>query len=102
MRSMALARSLLADATFTMDHGRLGRLKLEIDRYFLRIRAKVKLPLACHLQAPGVDPRQAFTVVEARLTKRAAARLLCEIKTISGNIRDGEVRELQIVCDKAR
>src|SRR5207302_6165649 len=51
---------------------------------------------------PIVNPRNAFAIIETRIAKCTATRFLFEMKLFSAHVRDGEVRDFQIVHDEAR
>ena len=63
-------------------------------------RGEIETVVARRAETPVLDPGQPVRIVESGFTKRASAFLFAKVKLLSGNVRDCEVRELQIVDDK--
>src|SRR5438045_3023975 len=73
---------------------------MQADRSRSPLRCDIERVIRIPGECPLVDPGQLAVIIEARFPKRAAAGLLLETKSLAGDVRDGEVRELQVVDDK--
>src|SRR2546421_1674254 len=73
---------------------------MQTDRPWPPLRCDIERVIGIPRECPVVDPGQAAAIIEAGFPKRAATGLLLETKSLTGDIRDGEVRELQVVDDK--
>src|SRR5687767_12481696 len=101
MRSAAASGRLNTHAIFAMDDRRLGGAQTKLNRAGLAGGAEIESAIVAHGERPVIDPGQPCSVVEPRLAKGAPARLLGEVKLLLLDVGDREVRELQVVDEKA-
>src|SRR5207248_855536 len=73
---------------------------MQTDRSWSPFRCNIERVIGIPRECPMVDPGQTTAISEAGFPKRAAAALLLETKSLARDVRDGEVRELQVVDDK--
>lgn len=107
MRRTPDAVRLLAHASGSVNGPRLGVFQCQRNSRRAVFRAQLEFAGRREHQLPVLDPREprpAIRVqpVETRLTKRATIQFLQKAKPLPVHVRDGEVRELQIVHDEAR
>src|SRR3954467_1358781 len=85
---------------FAMDDGRLRKAQMETGGAEPGGCDDVKSIASRPAQTPIVDPGEPAGVIESGFAKCTAAHLLGEVELAAGDIRDREVRELQIVDDE--